>query len=60
MGEKKVKQKDIKILEDEAEIVKEVLDLEKSNIEAYRIAKNGKKTKYEEQLGEISKKFASQ
>lgn len=59
MEEKKVKQKDIKISEGEAKIVKEVLDLEKSNIEAHRIAKNGKKTIYEEQLGEISKKFTS-
>ena len=59
MEEKKVKQKDIKISEEEAKIVKEVLDLEKSNIEAYRVAKNGKKTKYEEKLGEISKRFTS-
>lgn len=55
------KQVNIKIPKEDAKIVKEILELEKSNVEAHRIAQNGKKeTEYEKRLTKIAEEFATQ
>jgi len=48
----------IELQKGDAKLVKEILELEKSNIEAHRIAKNGKETEYERRLKKIAEEFA--
>jgi len=49
----------IELPKEDAKLVKEVLELEKSNVEAHRIAKNGKETEYEKRLKKIAEEFAT-
>ena len=49
----------IELPKEDAKLVKEIVELEKSNVEAHRIAKNGKKTEYEKRLKKIAEEFAT-
>jgi len=57
MNKDKSKQINIKVSAGDAKIIKEVIELEKSNVEAYRIATNGRETKYEKVLDKITTKL---
>ncbi len=53
------KRVNIKLLKKDVEIIKEVLELEKANIEVHRIAKNGKESEYEKRLKKIIEEFTN-
>ncbi len=52
-----MKQVNIKLSKEDAELVKAVLEIEKLSVEAYRIAMKEKKTKYEKSLKRIAEEI---
>lgn len=47
----------IELPKEDAKIVRKILDLEKSNVEAHRVARNIKETEYEKRLDKITESF---
>jgi len=59
MEKVKPKKVNIELPKEDAKVVKEILELEKANVETHRIAQNGKKTEYEKRLEKIAEEFAN-
>lgn len=57
---KKVNSKQkIELQKEDAKLVKEIIELEKSNVEAHRIAKNEKESEYEKRLKKLAEELAT-
>jgi len=48
----------IQIQKKDAEIIKEIIEMERSNLEAHRVVMNQKETGYEKHLMRIARHFA--
>ncbi len=55
-----MKQVNIKLPKKDAELIREIIRLEESNVEAYRLAKKRpRKSEYEKRLEKLTKRFVT-